>query len=397
MGLFLLALSVNAGRAEEPPRVFLSAGKDLVRVKELVAAGDPAVAAAVKALRARADRELKAGPFSVVHPKPVKPPGGDEHDYVSLAPYWWPDPAKPDGLPYVRRDGRTNPERAKYDVPQLTGLSRAVHPLALAYYLTGEERYAAHAAKLLRAWFLDEATRMNPNLNYAQFVPGRNTGRGAGVIDTVRLLKVVDAVGLLRGSKSWTAADQAGVEEWFRRYLRWMQTSKNGKEEAAAANNHGSWYDAQVVTYALFLGDRATAKRILEESKQRRIARQIEPDGSQPLELKRTKSFGYSVVNLDGLFALATLGEQAGVDLWRFRTEDGRGIRTALDWLLPYATGEKEWKYPQITRLSGGQLAPLLRRAANAYGEPRYEQASGRLSRTRFEDEFTDLLYPPHR
>jgi hypothetical protein len=85
------------------------------------------------------------------------------------------------------------------------------------------------------------------------------------------------------------------------------------------------------------------------------------------------------------------------VDLWRFRTEDGRGIRTALDWLLPFTAGEKEWQYPQITKLSGGQLAPLLRRAANAYGEPRYEQTARRLSKARVEDEFTDLLYPSHR
>jgi hypothetical protein len=392
--LVLLAFGAKYGRAEAPPRIFLSAGKDLARVKQRAAAGDPAVSAAVRELRARADQALKAGPFSVVHPKPVRPPSGDAHDYVSLAPYWWPDPAKPGGSPYVRRDGRLNPERERYDAPQLAGMAHAVNTLALAHYLTGEERYAAHAARLLRAWFLDGETRMNPNLNFGQFVPGLNDGRGSGIIDTSRLLEVVDAIGLLHGAKAWSAADQAGVEAWFRQYLRWLQTSKLGKEEALARNNHGTWYDVQVATFALFLGEEATARRVLEESKTKRIARQVESDGRQPLELKRTKSFGYSVFNLRGLFALATLGEQAGVDLWGYRTEDGRGLRQALDWLLPFAVGQKEWEYQQITGLHASGMAPLLRRAANAYGESRYEQAIGRLRGTRMEAEALDLLYP---
>jgi sugar lactone lactonase YvrE len=393
-GLVLLVVTTGVGRTEEPPRVFLSDGKDLMWVRQRVAAGDAAVAAAVKRLRAQADRNLKAGPFTVVRAKPVKAPSGDPHDYVSMGPYWWPDPDKADGLPYIRRDGRINPEREKFDAPQMGRMAEAVSTLALAYYLTGEERYATHAARLLRGWFLDKATRMNPNLNYGQFVPGLNQGRSTGIIDTVRLLKVVDAIGMLRGAKDWRAADQKGMEAWFRQYLHWLQTNKLGKGEAAAGNNHGSWYDAQVAVYALFLGDRATAKRVVEESKKKRIARQIEPDGRQPLELKRTKAFGYSVTNLRGLVALATLGQQVGVDLWRYKTDDGRSLRQALDWLLPFATGEKKWPYRQITRLSAGSLAPILRQAARVYEEPRYEQAIGRLARASRGDDTTDLLFP---
>jgi hypothetical protein len=378
--LFLLVLAALAPAARTktlaelaPPCLFQSDGRDLAKVKQRAAAGDKQFAASLAALRARADRELRTEPLTVVH-KPKAPPSGDRHDYVSMAPYFWPDPSKKDGLPYVRRDGKVNPERDKYDAPLLKKMAQAVGTLALAHYLTGEERYVEHAARLLRVWFLDPRTRMNPNLTYAQFVPGVNEGRGAGIIDTVALLDVVDAAGMLQGSRAWTGADQAGLKDWFADYLKWLRTSKGGKDEAAAANNHGSWYDVQVATFALFVGEEESVKKLLEESKTKRIARQVEPDGRQPLELKRTKAFDYSQVNLRALFALATLGERVSVDLWHFETRDGRGIRKALDWLVPYAAGEKKWPHEQIAPLRGGSLAPLLRRAAVAYREERYER-----------------------
>jgi hypothetical protein len=379
-----------------PPRLFQSDGHDLARVKRRAAAGDRDLAAALAKLRAQADRELKTKPLTIVH-KPVAPPSGDKHDYVSMAPYFWPDPTRKDGLPYIRRDGRINPERDKYDAPLLRKMARAVSTLALAYYLTDEERYARHAARLLRVWFLDAATRMNPNLNYAQFIRGVNQGRGIGIIDSVALLQVVDAIGMLEGSPSWTRADQDGLKKWFGAYVKWLRTSKGGKDEAAALNNHGSWYDVQLATYALFAGeDGESVKQLLEAARTKRIARQIEPDGRQPLELKRTKAFDYSQVNLRALFALATLGERVGVDLWHFETKDGRGIRKALDWLIPYATGARKWPYRQISPLRGGSLAPLLRRAAVAYREDRYEKLLGQLPAPRDLDT-TLLLYPNPR
>jgi hypothetical protein len=377
---FLAVLALPSVADPPVPRLFQSDGRDLARVKQRLADGDKQVAAAVNQLRAQADKELKTEPLTVVN-KPKAPPSGDKHDYVSMAPYFWPDPNKPDGLPYIRKDGKVNPERDKYDAPLLGKMSRAVSTLALAYYLTGEEKYAEHAALLLRTWFLDEKTRMNPNLNFGQFVPGVNEGRGNGIIDTVGLLPVIDAVGMLEASKAWTKADQAGMQTWFAEYGKWLRNSKVGKEEAAATNNHGTWYEVQVATYALFAGEKEeTVKALLEECKTKRIARQIEPDGKQPLELKRTKAFDYSVVNLRGLFALATLGERVGVDLWHYETKDGRSIRKALDWLAPYAVGEKEWTYEQITQLKGTSLAPLLRRAAVAYKDENYEKLVGKAA-----------------
>jgi hypothetical protein len=368
----LLAASFTAPAAADPtPRLFQSDGRDLAKAKQRLA-DDKQLAVAVAELRNRADKDLKLEPLTIVN-KPQAPPSGDKHDYVSMAPYFWPNPDKPDGLPYIRRDGKVNPERDKYDAPLLRRMSNTVSELALTYYLTGQERYAEHAGILLRTWFLDAKTRMNPNLNFGQFIRGVNEGRGNGIIDTVSLLDVVDAVGLLEGSKEWNKDDQAGMKQWFRDYLEWLRTSKNGKEEAAAANNHGSWYDVQAVTFALFIGDEDAAKKLLEEAKSKRIARQIEPDGKQPLELKRTKAFDYSLVNLRALFALATLGDRVGVDLWHFETKDGRSVRKGLEWMIPYALGEKKWEAEQITPLRGAALAPLLRRAARAYREERYE------------------------
>src|SRR5262245_40401885 len=302
----LLTLTLTAALASTAPpaepRIFQSSGRDLAKVKQRAADGDKVLALAIKNLRDRADKALKTQPLTIVN-KPKAPPSGDKHDYVSMAPYFWPNPDTKDGLPYVRRDGKVNPERNKYARPLLGRMSDAVGTLGLAYYLTGEERYAEQAAKLLRVWFLDEKTRMNPNLKYAQFIPGVNEGRGIGIIDSVSLLAVVDGIGLLDGSKAWTKEDQAGMKAWFTAYLKWLRTSKGGKDEAAAANNHGTWFDVQEATYAMFVGEgRAAVKKLLERVKTKRIARQIEPDGKQPLELKRTKAFDYSAMNLRGMF-----------------------------------------------------------------------------------------------
>jgi len=355
-----------------PPRVFLVDARRLAETKRAILAGDKTFDAALRKLEADARKALGAGTFSVTS-KAATPPSGDKHDYMSQAPYFWPNPKTPNGLPYVRRDGERNPEINKItDHHTLDQMVDGVETLALAYYFRGDEAYAGRAAQLLRAWFLDPATRMNPNLQYAQYVPGVNTGRGIGLIETRGLTRVVDALGLLEGSKSLTAADRRGVEEWYSNFLKWMQESKNGRDESAAQNNHGTWYDVQATSYALFLGKNDLAKSILETAKQKRIARQVEPDGREPLELVRTKAWSYSVSNLDGLVILAELGERAGVDLWNYQTADGRSIRRALEYLYPVAVGEKKWEYQQLGGLEPQTLFPLMRRAAAAYTDEKY-------------------------
>lgn len=360
-------------------RVFLLDAQQLEAARRRIRSGDQSLAAPLARLERDAQKALGEGPFSIVK-KGVTPPSGDKHDYMSQAPYFWPDPKSPNGLPYIRRDGERNPEINKItDHRSLDDLENSVETLALAYYFKGDEAYATKASQLLRAFFLDPATRMNPNLEYAQFIPGVNTGRGIGLIETRGLARVVDAIGLLAGSKALSVADERGLRDWFGKFLQWMLDSKNGREEAAAKNNHGTYYDVQVASFALFVGKQELALGVLQAARQKRIAVQIEPDGRQPLELARTKAWGYSNGNLDGLLQLATLGQRVGVDLWNFQTADGRSIRRALDFLVPIAIGQAKWEYQELEGVKPELLFPLMRRAAKLYQDKPYQTSMSKV------------------
>lgn len=367
----LIQTAAAAETSPSLPRVFTLSPQSLAGIKARAGANDKSLAPALDRLRQEATKALEAGPFSVMD-KPLMPPSGDKHDYLSLATYLWPDPSKKDGLPYITRDGEVNPEtRTSTDWPALEKMASSVETLALAYYLTGDEAYAQHAAKLLRVWFLAPATRMNPHLNYAQGIRGLNDGRSWGIIDTWVLVGIVDAAGILESSRAWTSQDRNGMTAWCEAYLKWLRTSELGQEEAKAPNNHGTWFDAQVVSLALYVGQKDLAREILDAVKHRRIDAEIERDGSQPRELARTRSFAYSLFNLRALFTLASLGEQAGVDLWHYRSDDGRSIRAAFDVVAPYADPEKKWPHKEL-HFERSTLLPLLQQAAVVYNEPRY-------------------------
>jgi hypothetical protein len=234
---------------------------------------------------------------------------------------------------------------------------------------------------------------MNPHLNFAQGIPGLNDGRGTGIIEGRTIAEAADAARLLAGCSAWTQQDQEALRAWLGEYLDWLLTSKNGREEASARNNHGTLYDVQAMRLALVLGKRALAKQIAETARQKRIAVQIEPDGRQPLELERTASFGYSRFNVEALFALATLAEHVGVDLWPYQTPDGRSMRKALDFLLPYVDSPaKKWPYEQIKPSDPSDFAPLLRQAAVVYHESKYENTLLKFSGT--SSKRLQLLYP---
>ena len=388
-----IALASSAAVAQPPPRVFVLQPGDLVETRKRLHANDASLLPALNKLKRDTDHALNGGTFSVAH-KELAPPSGDKHDYMSIAPYWWPNPNTPNGLPYVRRDGEVNLERDQTsDRRRLDDLVRGVTTLALGYFFTGREDYAAHAARLLRAWFLDDATRMNPHLRYAQAVPGRNVGRAAGIIETHNLPELVDTVGILARSKSWSSEDQKGLQKWFDAYLAWLRESPEGRAEAKAQNNHGTWYDVQIAAFALFVDKGDMAKKVLNAMAEKRIAKQIEPDGRQPRELERTLAWSYSLFNLEALFDGASMASRLGINLWSYESPDKRSMRKALDWLLPFAAGEKKWNYPQISGLQPGKFAPFLRRAALRYREPSYENALHKLSGVT-PDQRLHLLYP---
>lgn len=383
----------NPALQDRQPRIFLL-DATVLQSKRQELPHNANLQAALQPLIQQAEEALQARLVSVIEKK-ILPESGDMHDYLSLAPYWWPDPEKPDGLPYIHHDGQTNPgAREIPDKPNFQGMMPRVKRLALAYYFTGEERYAAKAADFLRVWFLNPDTAMNPNLNYAQGVRGRSTGRAAGIIDARALSSLIDAIGLLGQTALWTPQDQQGMVDWFRNFLDWLLTSPIGKEEGAAQNNHGSWYDVLTTSAALFIDDQATARAILEASPTRRIDGHILADGRQPRELVRTLSWHYSVFNLEALFGVAHLGERMGVDIWSHATPEGATLRTALDYLVPTALDTQRWTYQHISPIQPEKIVDVLYQAAAQYHEPAYlriaQQILGSEGITRQEN----LLYP---
>jgi hypothetical protein len=389
--LFLLTLAMTARVIAQLPKVLIIDANRLVELKKKAKEKDNHVLQLIDSLKKQADGFLKMKAVSVMD-KQFTPVSGNKHDYMSQAPYFWYDSTKPNGLPYMRKDGVRNPEIYKItDRTYLGNLENATRSLSLAWYITGEEKYAEKAAELLRTWFLNESTKMNPNLEYGQAIPGVNTGRGIGLIETVALMGIADAASLLQGSGSWTKADHSSLQKWYSQFLNWMLTSKNGKDEHAAKNNHGTWYYAQVIDFALFTGDIDKAKKLAEESKNR-LDSQLTKEGKQPLELERTNGLGYSTMNLRGWFTVATLAEKTGVNLWTFQTSRSTDLRTAFDWLLPYALGEKKWEYQQISKYNKDEIYPLLLQASSAFKDQKYFVVAKDLN-TGTINVMADLLY----
>lgn len=376
----------------DEPKVFVLDIRALQRNKNRIDAKDASIMPAYKLLLKDADKALQFGPVSVMEKKNT-PPSGNKHDYMSLAPYFWPDPTKPDGLPYIRKDGQTNPEVTEYkDKEHQPALCTHVHTLALAWYFSGDKMYAEHAAKLLRTWFLDTATRMNPNLNFAQAIKGVNTGRGAGMIDTRHYVKLIDAIGLLKNSKYWKQEDQKGMQQWFTDFLHWMQTSPIGIDEMNAKNNHGAWYDAQRLSMALFIDSMDLAKRIVQNAAVR-IDKQIDDTGKFPAEMERTISLHYTAFVMSAFFNIAAMSEETGIDLWNMVTPSGRSLKKAFDTVRPYITQEKKWEGQQIKNFEFEDSYPLLMDAARHFDCKNCEQSVKNMASDKAQRLRLNLLY----
>jgi len=293
----------------------------------------------------------------------------DPHDYFSTARYYWPDPSKPDGLPYIRKDGETNPEHSEVsDEKKLNDMIHAVEYLSLAYFLTGQERYAEEAGRFLRGFFLNPTTRMNPNMNYSQSVPGGAEGRGSGVIDSREFMRISDFLFLISKSPSWTDQDRSAMKAWWTEYAQWLQTSKIGLEEKKAPNNHGAVYDVQLAAVLVMAGKKEEAKKVLGGSLSARLDSQITLDGKQPRELARTKSWSYSCFNLKNICKGAVMARALGIDLWSHEGEGGRGsLRKAMLYLVPFLENPDSWSEKQITKFDSKEARVWLNDGAVMY------------------------------
>lgn len=331
--------------------VFLFSRREARTIKEQVTAKDPRIMPVVGMLRREAERCMNAGPWSVTYHRPTGTAAGP-HDFFSEGPYWWPDPAHPDGR-YIRRDGEVNPDRFTDNDRDLSEMSRAVFTLGMAAWLFDESRYADRAAKILSVWFVDEATRMNPSLEFGQAIRNVTPGRGIGIIDTVPLFYALQGMALLEESGRWKPEDVRPVRSWFSDYLNWLTRSKKGLDEKMNGNNHSTWWSVQVAGYAIFTGSREVQASMWDFYRSYLIPHQMRPDGSCPAEEARTKSLGYSAMNLNGFALLCRLAELRGVDLWHFRAANGAGMQKAVAYLAPFVEHPEKWKKSQIQRFEG--------------------------------------------
>lgn len=302
--------------------------------------------ALTKRLQSDIADEIVKGPWSVTD-HPSRAESGDPHDYYSEGPYWWPDPDDPDG-PYIRRDGEVNPERFDEHGRAWNRMIEAVFTLAQGAAWLDDEAAGERAALLLRVWFIDPETRMNPHLNYAQAIFGRTKGRGIGIIDTRHIVELTQALAILKRSGAWPEDEQRAVDAWLAQYLEWLTTSKNGLDEKHEHNNHATWWAAQVAALAVYLGDDDTAAMAFERCKEHLIPTQIKPDGSQPYEERRTRSLNYSVMNLNGFSILARMAQLNGGGLWPFESDEGSSLAGATTYLMPYLSNPDPWTHTML-------------------------------------------------
>jgi hypothetical protein len=289
-----------------------------------------------------ADQALNLKPPAITDHIATNSAGGP-HDFFSQADYAWPNPTNASGLPYVGRDGESNPNVFSDHRMAMRNMKDAVAALAAAYLLTGDDKYPRQAGQLIKVFFLDEKTRMNPHLQYAQAVLGAQTGNAYGVIDTLHLAELAVAVPFLEKSRAFSPAVDAGLKKWFADYIEWITTSTNGVKEMNNKNNHSIACFVQLAAFAKFTGNQPVLEMSRQRFKEVLLPGQMTNDGSFPLELKRTKPYGYSIFQADNLAILCVLLSTPGDDLWKFTLPDGRTPKNAIDFIFPYLADKNKW------------------------------------------------------
>jgi hypothetical protein len=292
----------------------------------------------------QAERYLSEEPITVTAATCERSAGG-VHDYYSEGDYWWPDPENPGG-PYIRKDGLSNPDVFSEHRLSMRRLSQIVPALTAAFVLTGDERYSDRAVRHLRAWFVEAETRMNPHLLYAQAIHGRVTGRGIGIIDTIHLVEVARAVSVLESSSEKYHDEIPKIKQWFAEYLKWMTTHEYGLEERDTKNNHATCWVMQAAEFAQLTDNNEVLGDCRERYKAILLPTQMAEDGSFPLELERTKPYGYALFNLDAMATVCQILSSGEEKLWLFELPDGRGMRKALAFMYPYIDDKTKWPYP---------------------------------------------------
>lgn len=366
--------------------------EQMLSIKQSIRRHDAQYMPAWQALLQQADAALGHSVYSVTD-KTLLPASGNRHDYYSFGPYWWPNPDRKDGMPYIRKDGQINPDTKTdgTDSKRMVRFSNDVQVLALAWFYSGKDKYAKKAQQLLHAWFLDSKTRMNPNLNYAQAIPGKVNGRGIGIIDTRVLIDVADSIALLETSGYITPQALTGYKKWYADYTQWLLTSHNGFEESNWYNNHGAWYDTQVTAFSLFTDQLQQAQRQVEIFKLRHLISQVNAAGELTSETERTRSFHYTNFALSAYARMGRYGEKTHNDVWGFEL-DNRTMKKAFA-LVSEQTGkpQKSWVHEDIRYTPSEAIGPLLA-AARAYQDAEFTKNAALLVKENNKD--INILIP---
>ncbi|WP_256011447.1 alginate lyase family protein [Desertivirga xinjiangensis] len=347
---------------------------DLSAIRKSIKAGKTDYLPAYNQLLKYAAQLLETQPEKVTDGD--RPPTGDVHDFYSIGKFSWRNPNTPDGMPYIRGDGKYNEEAFgdRYDLTRFETTVKNVNILTLAWFYSGDERYAVKAGELLKNWFIDPETRMNPNMKCAAALPGVNDGLPTGIIFTVMLVEMTDHVQLLRLSKSWDADSDKNLRKWFAEYKTWLETSDFGKIEKAAKNNHGTWYAAQIVAYNLFIGEKDGMNEEFQQAKNK-LSSQVMPRGELPLEIKRVEGFHYFIYGLKAFNVLANGLQKFGYDLWAYQTPDKKSLMLPYKYIIPYITREKSWTSGGVVSGNARDQIIMIKQAAARYDLPESKKA----------------------